>query len=233
MKYAVISDIHANLEALQKALQVIASRHVDEIICLGDVVGYGASPNECVDLVRARCAATVLGNHDAAALDPTQAEDFNVIARRAIGWTSERLTQESRAFLSALPMETRKGQLLFVHSSPRSPESWDYILGSDDASTAFRYFTEQLCFIGHTHVPGVFSHNGRAMNVSGDDRYLVNVGSVGQPRDGNPMLAFGIFDAETWTYELVRSEYDIQSAADRITSAGLPKELAYRLMYGT
>jgi diadenosine tetraphosphatase ApaH/serine/threonine PP2A family protein phosphatase len=134
--------------------------------------------------------------------------------------------------LASLPMLVRKEQLLFVHSSPRSPESWDYIVSADDATTAFRHFEEKICFIGHTHIPGLFTQIGRAKSITRNEQYLANVGSVGQPRDGNPMLAFGIFDSTAWEYELIRSEYDIQVAADKIVRAGLPQELGYRLMYG-
>ncbi|MGA9408404.1 MAG: metallophosphoesterase family protein [Bacteroidota bacterium] len=232
MKYAIISDIHANLEALTKAMAIIDQRRVDEVICLGDVVGYGANPNECIDLVRRVCSTVVLGNHDEAALDPAGPHDFNPIAQKAIEWTAEQLTTESRTFLSSVPMTEKKESLLFVHSSPRSPELWDYIITPDDAITAIHCFEEKICFIGHTHVPGIFSPGGRAKSISISEQHLVNVGSVGQPRDGNPMLAFGIFDSTAWNYELIRSEYDIECAADKILRAGLPRELGYRLMYG-
>lgn len=232
MKYAIISDIHSNLEALQKALTIIDEKKIDEIICLGDVVGYGANPNECVDIVRERCSTIVLGNHDAAALDVSQAHDFNAIAKKAVVWTSQQLTEESKAYLSSLPMVAKKENILIVHSSPNSPEAWDYIIDNDDAATAFRYFDEKICFIGHTHVPGIFTRHGRAKNITLDEQYLVNVGSVGQPRDGNPKLAFGIFDSSTWEYELIRSQYDIQKAAEKIYAAKLPEELGNRLLYG-
>lgn len=233
MKYAIISDIHSNLEALVKALSVIDDRRVDEIICLGDIVGYGANPNECVDIVRSRCSTVVLGNHDAAALETALAHDFNTIARKAVMWTSEALNETSKEYLSSVPMTASTGDLLFVHSSPHIPEAWDYIIDVNDAQSAFGHFDEKICFIGHTHVPGIFSHRGRAKAVGREEQYIVNVGSIGQPRDGNPMLAFGIFDSVRWEYELIRSEYDIQSAVDKIFSAGLPQELGYRLMYGS
>ena len=232
MKYAIISDIHANLEALKKAMSIIEGKYVDDVVCLGDVVGYGANPNECVDLVRRVCSTVVLGNHDAAALDPAGPHDFNPIAQKAIEWTADQLTAESRSFLSSLPMEEKKENILLVHSSPASPELWDYVINADDAVAAIHHFEEKICFIGHTHVPGIFSPHGRAKSISGKEQHLVNVGSVGQPRDGNPMLAFGIFDSTAWDYELIRSEYDIQGAAEKILNAGLPRELGYRLMYG-
>jgi len=232
MKYAIISDIHANLEALKKAMTIIEEKHVDEIICLGDVVGYGANPNECVDLVKRVCSTVVLGNHDEAALDPAGPHDFNPIAQKAIEWTARQLTNGSRSFLSTVPMIEKKETILLVHSSPHSPELWDYIVTPDDAIAALHSFEEKICFIGHTHIPGIFSPVGRAKSISTNEQHLVNVGSIGQPRDGNPMLAFGVFDSTTWEYELLRSEYDIQGAAEKILNAGLPRELGYRLMYG-
>ena len=232
MKYAIISDIHSNLEALTKALEIIDDKNVDEIICLGDVVGYGANPNECVDIVKKRCSTVVLGNHDAAALDPSVAHDFNAIARKAVFWTAEQLTDENKEYLQSRSMTERKENILFVHSSPEVPDAWDYILDNDDAYSALQHFDEQICFIGHTHVPGIFHLHGRAKTISRDEKYLVNVGSIGQPRDGNPKLAFGIFDSTSWEYELVRSEYDIQTAAEKIYAAKLPEELGNRLMYG-
>lgn len=232
MKYAIISDIHSNLEGLEKALEIIDQKGVDEIICLGDIVGYGANPNECVATVNSRCTKVVLGNHDAAALNPEVAHDFNPIAKKAVIWTANALTEESNAFLSSLEYEIAIENIRFVHSSPRNPEAWDYVLDNDDAADAIRFFEEKICFIGHTHVPGIFCKRGRAKNVNPDEQFLVNVGSVGQPRDGNPMLAFGIFDTTAWSYELVRSEYDIDTASNKIFDAGLPEELGYRLMYG-
>lgn len=232
MKYAIISDIHSNLEALQKALTIIDEKKVDEIICLGDVVGYGANPNECVELIRSRCSAVVLGNHDAAALNTALAYDFNAIARRAVIWTSEQLTNENKGYLSSLPMTIQTENILFVHSSPEAPEAWDYIIDPDEASQALQNVEEQICFIGHTHVPGIYSLRGRAKHISRDEQFIVNVGSIGQPRDGNPKLSFGIFDSTTWEFELVRSEYDIQKAAEKIYAAKLPEELGNRLMYG-
>ncbi|MHB1048452.1 MAG: metallophosphoesterase family protein [Bacteroidota bacterium] len=233
MKYAIISDIHSNLEALNKALAIIDERSVDEIVCLGDIVGYGANPNECVEIVRTRCSTVVLGNHDAAALDTSLAHDFNAIARKAVYWTADNLLPEHAEYLSTLPMTAKKENILFVHSSPQMPDAWDYIIDTGDAQMAFDYFEEKICFIGHTHVPGIFSARGRAKNVMRDEQYIVNVGSIGQPRDGNPMLAFGIFDTDHWEYELIRSQYDIQTAVDKIFAAGLPQELGYRLMYGS
>jgi predicted phosphodiesterase len=232
MTYAIISDIHANLEALETALAIIAAENVDEIICLGDIVGYGASPNECAALVKSQCSTIVLGNHDAAALDPALAYDFNTNAKRAIQWTADQLNPDTIAFLSALPLVEKRDDIFLVHASPDAPGAWNYVVDAADAISAIRHFSEKLCFIGHTHIPGMFSRHGRAKLIAKDEQHLINVGSIGQPRDGNPMLAFGIFDSSTWSYRLVRSKYDIEKAAAKIYAAGLPEELGFRLMYG-
>ena len=232
MTYAIISDIHANLEALQKTLEIIDKSAVDEIICLGDVVGYGANPNECVDLVRKNCAATVLGNHDAAAINLSVADDFHASAKKAIIWTANQLTGVNKEFLSSLPLVVKKNEILFVHASAKSPELWDYIIDPIDVKVALGLIQEKICFFGHTHLPGIFSRHGKEKSVSSDEQYIVNVGSVGQPRDRNPMLAFGIFNSSSWSYELIRSEYPHQQAAEKIYRAGLPEELGFRLMYG-
>jgi predicted phosphodiesterase len=232
MTYAIISDIHANLEALQRTLEIIEERAVDEIICLGDVVGYGASPNECIDLVRKNCAAIVLGNHDSAAIDLSVADDFHASAKKAIVWTANQLTGVNKEFLSSLPLVVKKEEILFVHASPKSPELWDYIIDSKEVKVALSFIQERICFFGHTHIPGIFSKHGKEKSVSSLDQYIVNVGSVGQPRDRNPMLAFGIFNTASWSYELIRSAYSFQLAAEKIYRAGLPEELGFRLMYG-
>jgi putative phosphoesterase len=232
MTYAIISDIHANLEALEKALEIIQTKSVDEIICLGDIVGYGANPNECVDLVRTHCSAVVMGNHDEAAFHIVAANDFNVIARQAIEWTRQQLTSENKEFLSTLPLAMKKEEILFVHASPHSPELWDYITNPGDAIDALRMLQERICFFGHTHIPGIYAQEGKVKIISSEAKCIVNVGSVGQPRDRNPMLAFGIFNSSDWSYELIRSKYPVQHAADKIYRAGLPEELGFRLLYG-
>ncbi len=232
MRFAIISDIHSNLEALTRALELIDQESVQEIICLGDVVGYGANPNECVSLVKGRCRVVLRGNHDAAAVDSQNAESFTKNARIAADWTRQQLSQENRQFLEGLPYTFSRDEILFVHSSPYQPESWYYVLSEEDLEVAFQNFTEQVCFIGHSHFPGVFSEDGPAKAVNRGSRFLVNVGSIGQPRDGNSKLSFGIFDTEMWSYRNIRSEYPIQLAAEKILRAGLPRALSDRLALG-
>jgi len=232
MRIAIISDIHANLQALSTALEIIKDQRVDEIICLGDVVGYGANPNECVDIVRRQCGVVLMGNHDAASVDLAQANSFTAHAYVAAEWTHKALTLESTRFLRDLPLTHVREDILFVHASPMMPESWTYIFGEIDATFAFRYFKEKICFIGHSHFSGVFSERGGETVVNRSDRFIVNVGSVGQPRDGNPKLSFGIFDTAQWTYENVRADYDVAAAREKIVMAGLPPALGNRLLKG-
>lgn len=232
MRLGVISDIHSNLEALTTTLEILQTENVDEVICIGDIVGYGANPNECIDLVRRHCSVGLLGNHDLAAADLRHAEYFTSLARAAIEWTSRTLTPEGREFLRGLPYTAVREDLLFVHASPEEPGEWNYIISAMDARGAFRHFSEKICFVGHSHVPGVYAETGSHREVGPDDRFIVNVGSVGQPRDGNPQLSFGIFDTGTWTYRNIRKEYDVRGAGKKILNAGLPSALAQRLVQG-
>ncbi len=232
MRIAIISDIHGNKEGLDTALAEIQRLGADEIICLGDIVGYGASPNECIEAVRGATSRILLGNHDEAAISPEKAEYFNPYARIAVEWTYDELSEEHRDFLRALPLRTEIGDILFVHSSPLEPPEWHYIITPADAAENFSYFSQPICFIGHSHVPEVFCTDGRTETVTRGLKFIVNVGSIGQPRDGDPRLSFGMFDTEAWTYENIRLEYDVEAAASRIRKAGLPKALADRLFVG-
>jgi putative phosphoesterase len=154
MRIAIISDIHSNLEALTKALEIIDTKNIDEIVCLGDIVGYGANPNECVEIVKKRAKYVVMGNHDfAVAVDPTELAYFNSYARESALWTRGVLTEENLEFLRSLPFTISIKNLLFVHSSPAQPREWEYIFTEAQAKVQFKYFTEKICFIGHSHLP--------------------------------------------------------------------------------
>jgi predicted phosphodiesterase len=232
MRIAVISDIHSNIQALTQALSVIDERKADAIYCLGDIVGYGANPNECLDLVRERATICVLGNHDLASIDPVNAEYFSRPGRIAIEWTHSVLTPEHIRFLSGLPYTASTDLFTLAHAGPLDPEQWQYVLSLQVAKLQFPAFQTQLCFIGHTHVPAVCGEDLRTFILKKGKRFLINVGSVGQPRDGNPQLSFGFLDTETWKYENVRASYDIDKAAQAIRSQGLPSTLATRLYQG-
>ena len=232
MRIAIISDIHSNLEALTSALEIIDAEHVDQLVCLGDVVGYGANPNECIDIVRSRCSTVLLGNHDAAAIDLAVANQFTLNAQLSAIWTFGNLIEDNKAFLKNLPHTRKMGDVLLSHASPFEPDEWHYVISEFDTREAFGSFDETICFIGHSHIPVIFSEHGKVMDVTPAERYIINVGSIGQPRDGNPNLSFGIFDTDTSSYRNVRASYDIQTAADKIRTAGLPRALSERLYRG-
>jgi len=232
MRIAIISDIHSNLQALETALSLIDGMSVTEIVCLGDIVGYGGNPNECVDLVRQRATRCVIGNHDAAALDTTRSWYFTKDGRTAIDWTHKVLTEENSNYLSSLPFRVDAEQFTLVHANPAEPEAWAYVRTLQEASLQFSRFESPLCFIGHTHIPSVCGEDLKTFQVRKEVRALVNVGSVGQPRDHNPQLSFGLLDTDAWTYENIRADYDIRAAADSILDNGLPHPLARRLYNG-
>ncbi len=228
MKYAVISDIHSNLEALTKVLAEIKTRNVDDIICLGDIVGYGADPDEVTKLVRSEVKHVVRGNHDDALFDEVTFSMINPYARAAIEYTRKSLSAESYEWLKGTPMTLRLDDVLLVHSSPSEPKEWKYVFGEIDAQVELSTFEENICLIGHTHVPVIFK---KRISES-RERELINVGSVGQPRDGDNRASFGIIDTGNFTYENVRLAYNYKGAANKIIAAGLPPFLAERLQKG-
>lgn len=232
MRIALLSDIHSNLQALTEAFRLIDEARIDRVFCLGDIVGYGGNPNECAALVRERCAAAVMGNHDIAALDLAKADYFTVPGKLAAAWTNKNLTKESRSFLSSLPMKREEGPCTLVHASPAEPGDWQYVLSLEVAGRQFKHFTTELCFIGHTHVPAICGENLSTFIFKKGMRFIINVGSVGQPRDGNRQLSFGILDTDAWTYENIRADYDAKGAAAAIRAAGLPAILGARLTQG-
>ncbi len=238
MKRAIVSDIHANLEALDAVLASIDAAGVEAIACLGDFVGYGASPNECIERLRPRIEHAVAGNHDLAACGRTRLGDFNTDAATAARWTEQALTPEHRAWLAALPYEAAWGDARLVHASPVHPEAWHYVLSPQDAEEEMEAVTEPLCFIGHSHFPGTFRLDGARARYTREPevalapatRFLVNVPSVGQPRDGDPRAGWLLWEPERITH--VRVTYDVDTAMQRIRDAGLPAFLAERLRWG-
>jgi diadenosine tetraphosphatase ApaH/serine/threonine PP2A family protein phosphatase len=235
MRIAILADIHSNLEALDRALENIHEKAVDRVVCLGDIVGYGASPNECISRIQDITSHVLLGNHDQAAVDFSGAEKFNPYAFASARWTYEHLTVDSRDYLGNLPLSLNLDGLLFVHASPNKPEEWNYIISFEDAEESFDHFQEPICFVGHSHVPGIFAETGmvdREQNVERGRKYIINVGSVGQPRDGDWRLSLGFFDTEKWEYQNVRLEYNVDDASQKIMRAGLPRMLADRILVG-
>jgi predicted phosphodiesterase len=232
MKYAIISDIPSNLPALSEALSLIDTMDIDRICCLGDIVGYGANPNECLELIKERSITCVKGNHDLAAVDPSEAVYFNSNGRTAVQWTNKVLTRGNTAFLSSLPFMHVEDDITLVHANPKNPENWEYIMSVRQASDQFAFFDTQYCFIGHSHIPTVCCEDLKTFSFEKGKKALINVGSIGQPRDGNPRLSFGVLDTAGESFEIIRAEYDIKSAADAIIRAGLPAPLADRLFKG-
>lgn len=241
MRYAILSDIHGNLEALQSVLQHLEQESVEKIICLGDIVGYGPNPNECIEIIKEKAEVILAGNHDHAPIGKVDVSYFNQYAKRAIEWTKRELKAEFRAFLSDLPLSYAFDVILFVHATPEHPEEWDYIFYIDDAIRNFEAFDEQICFIGHSHFPVIFiksNHSNYQISretqliVKGNERYLINIGSVGQPRDMDPRAAYAVFDTATQMYRLNRVQYDIITTQKKMKEAGLPDFLIARLQVG-
>jgi diadenosine tetraphosphatase ApaH/serine/threonine PP2A family protein phosphatase len=240
MLHAIVSDIHGNEEALEAVLADLQSHAPDDIVCLGDFVGYGAAPNECVARLRPMIAGAVIGNHDAAAIGRLSLGDFNSDAATAARWTENALTPESRTYLESLPYAFAWHGARVVHSSPEDPESWHYVLSPLDAADEFKAFEEQVCFIGHSHFPGIFELNEDAVHYARvseiklrkGHRYIVNVPSVGQPRDGDPRAGYALWDDGGGWIRQVRLDYDVERAMRRIRDAGLPAFLAERLRWG-
>jgi len=240
LRYAIVSDIHANLEAAHAALAKIDEIGADQIVCLGDVVGYNANPNECCDLLRSRDIPTVCGNHDAVACGLEEPWGFNPVALSAAMWTRDTLREDNLKWLRELPDVQKFDSFLAVHGSPANRNS--YLFTWQDIIPHIPYVEEQdctLCFFGHTHSPGIFSKDGmyslddNSSFVLGNGKlFFVNPGSVGQPRDGDPRCSFGLLDTETKEYKLVRLNYPVKQAADKVTSEGLPAFLAERLFLG-
>jgi diadenosine tetraphosphatase ApaH/serine/threonine PP2A family protein phosphatase len=243
VRYAVVSDLHANVEALEAVLADAERRSPDAYLCLGDVVGYGPDPNECVDRVRGLGAVAVAGNHDRGAVGRLDAAAFSSLARVAIEWTAQTLTEENRDFLAALPDRFESPAFVAVHGSPREPIE-EYILDLPTALAVFAATTFRVCLVGHTHIPGVFAltddghikaqrlRPDEALDLAPTWRYIVNAGSVGQPRDGDPRAAYVMFDDEAPRVTLHRVAYPIAATQAKMTARGLPPLLSRRLAAG-
>lgn len=236
MRFAIIADIHGNLEALNQVWQSIKHQEIDEILCLGDIVGYGPNPNECVERVRKMGAKTVVGNHDYALFDEAGLEHFNPLAQAAALWTKSVLKPENFQYLACLPFTVKLPGIMFVHGSPIQPRAFHYISDTLEALIQFRGFEERICFVGHSHCPGIFSSDGEvfkeSVNLQEGQRYIINVGSVGQPRDNNPLACYGILDDKSLTFSLVRLQYHIKKTARKMEKARLPNFLSERLFVG-
>ncbi len=241
MRVLIVSDIHANLIALEAVLE--DAKPFDAIWCLGDIVGYGPDPNDCVTVLRQHDLDCLAGNHDWAALGKLNLATFNADARAAVTWTQEMLQPATRKYLESLPSLLEHDSFTLAHGSPRQPV-WEYILDPLVATVNFLHFDNQFCLVGHTHTPTVFEQValGSSCRVHfprygeptplGEARLIINPGSVGQPRDSDPRAAYAILDLEARTWEHRRVEYPIEETQNRMRQQGLPHRLAARLQYG-
>ncbi len=241
MKFGIFSDIHGNLEGLERTLAALNREDVSRYWCLGDIVGYGANPNECIERVKEIADVIILGNHDAACAGIEDVSGFNPFAREAVRWTSEKLTEANRNWLRKLPLTRIRGEALLVHASPFDPAGWHYVTAVGEVLKAFDSTPARLIFIGHSHQPVILASQEKECRIYADPkiglerdaRYLVNAGSTGQPRDGDPRASFAVYDNRAQTLTIGRVAYDVAKAQRKIRAAGLPDILASRLETGS
>ena len=241
MRYAVLADIHGNLAAFEAVLEDIKNKGVDEVWCLGDIVGYGPQPAECIALVQKTAAVCVAGNHDLGVAGKYDLSLFNSMAVEACEWTERTLNPADIHYLAGLPLTAIKDKFTIVHGSPRDPAT-EYILSPSIAERNFEAFDTQYCAVGHTHSPEAYRlEAGKASRINlkpgiglvmKDHRIIVNPGAVGQPRDGDSKASYGIYDSEGGMFRLYRVKYDVRATQDKMYKAGLPIQLIARLGEG-
>lgn len=239
MKYAIIADIHSNLEALQVVLDDIQKQKCTHIACLGDIVGYNANPKECLDIVRGLNCPCVKGNHDEYCSSDAELEGFNPHAAEAVNWTRQHLTEDDRKWLRELKYVRLVANFTLVHATLDGPDRWGYVFEKLAAAASFTYQNTPVCFFGHTHVPVAFIRDSvirggtySKFKVEPGKKYFLNVSAVGQPRDGNPKAGYVVYDMDEATIELRRLDYDFKKTQEKILAAGLPVRLAERLAVG-
>lgn len=240
MRIGLFSDPHANLEALRVVVDWLKAQGAELYFCLGDLVGYGANPNECIGLIQELPGLVVAGNHDWAVLERTPLEYFNPIAAQAVRWTRRVLNSQSVEFLKSIKLTHQHEGFYLVHSTPSDPTSWRYILDLEEAGYQFTHFPTRTCLVGHSHCPFLLVSDGNCVEslplsevrLEPEKRYLINLGSVGQPRDGDPRACAAIYHPDLQVIRFVRLDYDIRLAQEKIIRAGLPPYLAQRLWVG-
>ena len=241
MLYAIFADTHSNLEAYQAFIEDSEKEGIREYFCVGDIVGYGADPHQCIELTKQLNCQVVCGNHDWAAAEKLNIEYFNRYAREAALWTQERLDDIDKNYLASLTPVFQDRELTLVHGTLEYPEDFEYVTDVRIAARTIHAQLTPVCFIGHSHVAGVFydSRSGRInyttipeITIQEGKRYLVNVGSIGQPRDGDWRASYCIYDTEKESLRIKRISYDVERAREKILKAGLPKHLADRILIG-
>jgi len=239
MRFAIFSDIHANLEAFEAVMADARDRKCTDFVCLGDVVGYNANPHECVARVREMDCPIVKGNHDEQASLIESSRDFNEMAEQAIQWTRDNLTEDDKEWLRDLLFQRQVRDFTIVHATLDTPQQWGYVFNNLDAAASFTYQHTTVCFFGHTHVPmgfirddGVHRVRIEQLRIEPSKKYFINVGSVGQPRDADWRAAYCVYDIENNSVEQRRLKYDVAAAQKKIITAGLPHLLAERLAIG-
>lgn len=241
MRYGIFSDIHSNLEALEAVIEAYKKEGIDKYLCVGDIVGYAANPRECIEKVKMLAMITVAGNHDWASVDLFSMDYFNPLAKEAIIWTQRNLDDQGRYFLEGPKLIYKNEDLTMVHGTLDEPQDFNYMTDGYTASKTFELLEINICFVGHTHVPGTFikSENGRIQyqaesnsDIKEGNKYIINVGSVGQPRDGDPRAAYCIYDTDKKNIQIKRVNYDTQAARKKIIAEGLPGFFGERLIIG-
>ena len=242
MRYAIISDIHGNSEALLAVFHDIGKRSIDSIVCLGDIVGYYPDPEKCLELVRKNVEVCVAGNHDFAAIGRIDTASFTYYAFAAMEWTKANISAKTAEYLSQLPLSVEKDRMFFTHASPSNPLSWTYVFPDSEEAVfeAFNGLTIHLNFIGHTHWPSIMIQSGERIVLHSEHEirlhegyfYLINVGSVGQPRDFDPRSCYAVYDTDSQTVSLIRVPYQYGVTQRKIKKHGLPQFLAERLGKG-
>lgn len=242
MRYGILGDIHGNYDALEAVIADIEKEKVDKLLCVGDIVGYGAEPSKCIETIRRLNCISVAGNHDYAAVGKISLDCFNDDAREGVIWTREHLSDKDIEYLANLPIILEQDGYTLVHGTLHYPELFGYVLNYRDAELCFSAMSASggcLCFMGHSHIPVTFFcgealsySTSRRIALQDADKFLVNVGSVGQPRDHNPRAAYVIYDVKDKTIRVRRVDYDIEGAAEKIRLSGLPIKNAERLKLG-
>jgi len=241
MKFIIFSDVHSNLEAIQAFSHVIRSIEHDKKVCLGDLVGYNTDPNSVIKWIREETDLILAGNHDYCVVNRSDSSDLNPAAYQACAWTRGRLTKNNSEFLANLPFQKVENNIYWVHSSPFEPMKWHYIFTKKNAEKNFDYFKQNICFLGHSHIPRVFEKNKNnkiysyttsRIKLNPESRYIINVGSLGQPRDGNRDPVFTFYDSTRRIVEFHRFTYDFSATQEKIRACGLPYALADRLSIG-